>query len=90
MPHRIEIPRPHLARGSYGSADFRRILDQLDSKRNLAALARMLVAVERGRSFFKAIHGIRRVQVPAHVGGGDDSVGSDHVRGANTAQTLDR
>ena len=37
MPHRREVSWAHMARGSDGSADFRRLLDQLDSQRNLCA-----------------------------------------------------
>ena len=52
-----------MARGPNCRADFWRILEQLDSQRNLATVARLLVGSERGRSLFTAVHGIRRVQV---------------------------
>ncbi len=90
MPHRREVSWAHVARGSNCRADFWRILDQLDSQRTLAAVARLLVGLERGRSFFTAIHGIRRVQVPAHVRGSDHSLGSNHVRRSSQAKASDR
>ena len=64
---------------SNGGADLRRLLDELVSQCNLAAMARMLVGPERDRSFFAAVHGMRRDQVPNYVGGSDSSFGSHHV-----------
>ena len=57
VQNRLEVPWPHLARGFNSGTDFRRILDQLDSQRNLATLARVLVGAERRRSFFTSVHG---------------------------------
>ena len=74
--------QPHLARASNSGADFRRKLRQLDSQCNLATLARLMVAMERGRSLFKAIHGMRLVPAPSHVRGSDHRLGAYHVRRA--------
>ena len=89
VPHRVEVSWAHLARRPDGGADFRRILDQLDSQRHLAALARMLVGLERDRPLFKAVHGIRCVQVPAHFRRSDCCLGSNHVRRASMPETPD-
>ena len=42
---------------------FRWILDALCAQRDLAMLAYRLMGVQRERSFLKAVHGIRYVQV---------------------------
>jgi transposase-like protein len=67
VPYRVEVSLAHLARGSNCGADFRRLLDQLGSQRNLATVARLLVGLERGRSFFTALYGSRGFQVPTYV-----------------------
>ncbi len=84
VPHRVEISWPHLARGFNSGTHFRRLLDQLDSQRHLPALARVLVGLERDRSFFTALYGSRGVPVPPHVRGSDCGLGSNHVGGTNT------
>ena len=40
--------------------------------------------LERDRSFFTAVYGSRRVQVPPHVRGSDCGLGSNHVGGTST------
>jgi len=70
----------HLARGSYCGADLRWVLDQLDSQRNLATMARVLVGAERHRPLFSALYGSCGIQVPTFVRRSDGGVGSNHVR----------
>ena len=76
----------HLARGATGGADFRRILDQLDSERNLVTLVCPLVVAKRGRPLFSTLDGIGRIQEQTFVRGGDHSIDTNHVR--RTSQAL--
>ena len=80
VQNRVKVPWPHLARRFDVGTHFRRILDKLDSQRDWAALARMLVDVERDRSFFSTFDGLCRVQVPPYLRGSDRGLGSHHVR----------
>ena len=79
VSYRVEVSRPHLERGLNCGADFRRLLDALDSQRHLATLACVLVGAECDRSFLTAVRGIRRVQVSPHIGRSHCGVGSHHV-----------
>ncbi len=89
VQHRLEVPRPHVARRSDGGAHFRRLLDQLDSQRHLPTMARVLVGSQCDRSLLTTVHGSRRVQVSTDIGGSDRRFGSHHGCRESESQTLD-
>ena len=87
---RGQVPQPYLARRFDCRADFGRILDQLDSQRHLAALARLLVAVERSGPLFETIGRFRGLQEKSDLRGSDGGAVPDHVPAARATETHDR